>query len=93
MSSNFRVSSRYYLQEVVVVPTRNGQSVSAVKLRVLPQLKGAPLLLGNLDRLDIVAQRRYGDPTRFWHIADAHTELDATKLISEDTKILEVPET
>ena len=32
------------------------------------------------DRLDLLAQARYGDDTRFWHIADANTALDARKL-------------
>jgi hypothetical protein len=50
------------------------------------------------DRLDVMAQRQYSDGTRFWHIADANTELEASKLVEprvldEDVRIISVPET
>ena len=44
------------------------------------------------DRLDIIAQRRYANPTLFWHIADANTALDAAELTREVGALIDVPE-
>ncbi|MND08690.1 hypothetical protein D3C83_314850 [compost metagenome] len=36
------------------------------------------------DRLDLMAHRKYQDGTKFWHIADANTELEASRLVEND---------
>ena len=44
------------------------------------------------DRLDIIAQRQYNDPTWFWHIADANTDLEANNLVRETLRVIVVPQ-
>ena len=58
---------------------------------------GTPTVVQGNDRLDVMAQRKYGDPTKFWHIADANTELEANKLVKQrpqdkETRTINVPE-
>ena len=45
------------------------------------------------DRLDILAQQKYDDGTKFWHIADANTELQANDLLAEAGTTFNLPET
>ena len=54
-------------------------TVAALKLRTLPPATaGEPRAVRAAhDRLDVIAEQRYGDATQFWHIADANTELDS----------------
>jgi hypothetical protein len=45
----------------------------------------------------VIAQRKYGDPTKFWHVADANTELEANNLViqrpeAEEVITINVPE-
>jgi hypothetical protein len=67
-----------------------------------------PYAPGNLtevkgtDRLDIMAHRKYADGTKFWHAADANTELEANDLVKHkrsenplakvETRFILVPE-
>jgi nucleoid-associated protein YgaU len=44
------------------------------------------------DRLDITARRRYGDATRYWHVADANAELEAVEL-DRPGRVIQAPET
>ncbi len=88
----FLENSRYYKLETVEVVLKDGRTVNAVKLRRLPEITGNPTLVKANDRLDIMAQRQYNDPTRFWHIADANTELEANDLTAETGRIINVPE-
>jgi hypothetical protein len=87
----FLDNSRYSGIEPSATKTRYGREVLAVRLRRLPDIDGEPrTVLGN-DQLDIIADRGYGDSTRFWHIADANTELDSTKLVAEEGEVIKVP--
>lgn len=88
----FLENSRYNKLETVEVVLKDGRTVNAVKLRRLPEITGNPTLVKANDRLDIMAQRQYNDPTRFWHIADANTELEANDLTAETGRIINVPE-
>lgn len=72
--------------------TKEGQTVKALTLRRLPTISGEPTMVKENDRLDIMAQRRYNDPTMFWHIADANTELKANELVKETGRIIKVAE-
>jgi hypothetical protein len=86
MTSLFSKSSRYFKQSSDSILTKNGSSVSALKLRFLPETVGIETIVTETDRLDIISQQKYGDPTLFWHIADANTELDANSLIKQQKK-------
>lgn len=85
-------SSRYYGLPTVQVETRQGRTVTALTLRLLPPTEGEPYTAQDNDRLDLIANRSYQDATRFWHIADANTELEAGRLIEPGREIV-VPKT
>lgn len=88
----FLERSRYYKVKKSEVELASGRTVKAVLLRRLPTVEGVATVVKENDRLDIFAQRRYEDPTRFWHIADANTELKATDLVAETGRKILVPE-
>ncbi|MEW6417494.1 MAG: hypothetical protein AB1480_05155 [Nitrospirota bacterium] len=88
----FLESSRYYKLKTTDIKTKDGRTVKVVTLRRLPSVSGKPTGVKGNDRLDIMAQRRYNDPTMFWHIADANTELQANDLVKETGRVINVPE-
>ena len=90
-------NSRYVDVKTVDVETEDGRSVTAIRLRRLPYVEGAPTVVKGNDRLDVMAQRQYSDGTKFWHIADANTELEAGALVRQrvqdsELRIINVPE-
>jgi hypothetical protein len=95
-------NSRYIKCPVVEVETAKGQKANAVKLRRLPYVPGKLTQIKGTDRLDIMAHRKYADGTKFWHVADANTELEANDLVKherlenplakEETRFILVPE-
>jgi|APLak6261667961_1056064.scaffolds.fasta_scaffold02270_2 hypothetical protein len=90
----FNDSSRYAKLAIVEAKAEGGRSVQAVVLRCLPYVGGVPVTIKGNDRLDVMAQRRYSDPTQFWHLADANTELEANALLSsKDGGNPDVPQT
>ena len=76
----FLKNSRYANTLQVQLTLADGTQVSAVQLRTFPATPGDPTPVTAIDRLDVMAQRSYGDATRFWHIADANTALDSNRL-------------
>jgi hypothetical protein len=88
----FLSNSRYYGLDTVTAKGADGAETAAVKLRVLPETPGAPTLVRSGDQLDVMSQARYRDGTRFWHIADANTELEANTLVRKDGRVIAVPE-
>jgi hypothetical protein len=87
----FAENSRYRRVPEVDAPTADGRSVRAVTLRRLPLPTGDAVMVSGNDRLDVMAQRRYGDATMFWHIADANSELEANTLVAEAGRTITVP--
>lgn len=79
----FLKTSRYANTPQVQLTLASGSHVAAVKLRTVPAAPGTPTPITSNDRLDVMAQRNYGDGTRFWHIADADTALDANRLFAQ----------
>jgi hypothetical protein len=88
----FLDNSRYSQQPTAEVTTRDGRTVLALKLRKLPAQAGQPHTVLEHDRVDILAQQNYDDGTKFWHIADANTELQANDLVAEPGATLKLPE-
>jgi hypothetical protein len=93
----FLSNSRYFNLKTVTAEDSKGRPVTAVTLRRLPFAAGTETLVKDHDRLDVMAQRRYSDPTKFWHIADANTELEANDLLKErpqlkEARVIDVPE-
>ena len=94
----FLDTSRYAGVPTTEAEDRKGRKVSAVKLRRLPYVTGTPTVLNGNDRLDVIAQRKYSDGAKFWHVADANTELQANDLTKprpndKETREINVPET
>jgi len=83
-------SSRYYRVKQTVTKCA-GRDVKVLTLRRLPPTTGKPIVIKENDRLDIMAERLNGDPTTFWHIADANSELYANDLIVTN-RVIAVPE-
>ncbi len=86
----FLDTSRYAKTPTDTVTTADGREVSAIRLRRLPVVTGRPALVSDGDRLDVIADQRFGDGTKFWHIADANAALEADDLVAQvlDTFIL-----
>jgi hypothetical protein len=89
----FLENSRYakVLQEET--ETATGRKVTAIRLRTLPPITGEPYSVIDRDRLDLLAQAHYGDGTRYWHIADANTVLQAGDLTAETGAHINLPKT
>jgi len=89
----FLDSSRYarVTQDEERLP--DGRATRAIRLRRLPPTPGEAYAVRDHDRLDILAQARYADATRFWHIADANSALDARELCAVTGAGLNLPRT
>ncbi len=87
----FLDNSRYARVKQVDVTLKDGRTVRAVKLRGLPATAGGPTAIKENNRLDVMAQRGYADPTKFWHIADANSELEAGELVATRNRVIKVP--
>jgi hypothetical protein len=87
----FLENSRYADVAQVTIQTATGREITVVKLRRLPTAIGLPYTVTGTDRLDIIAQNRFDDPTRYWHIADANTELEAGTLTAAPGRVIRVP--
>jgi hypothetical protein len=87
----FLKSSRYHGLPTVTGRDRAGREVAAVKLRPLPATPGEIWTVKGHDRLDVMAEERYRDATRYWLIADANTELEANALTVRAQRPIKVP--
>jgi hypothetical protein len=88
----FLKNSRYYGIDTVIAHDRRGREVTAVKIRQLAPTIGAPVTVKDGMQLDVESERRYKGGTRYWHIADANTELEANKLVERAGRSFDVPE-
>jgi hypothetical protein len=87
----FLPNSRYAKIETVEATAADGRPVTAVKLRRLPTSDGAPHVVEERDRVDILAYQQLADATRFWRIADANSELEAEALTAAAGEVILVP--
>lgn len=89
----FAKNSRYAgLPEVPGRGPNFAESARLVKLRALPETPGAPATVRAHDQLDALSEARYGgDATRYWHIADANSELEAAELTREPGRVIDLP--
>lgn len=88
----FIESSRYYRTPERQVPVRGGKVATVVALRRTPVPTGDLVVVKANDQLDRMAHARYDDGTRYWHIADANTELQARQLTSDAGRAIIIPE-
>jgi len=80
----FNDASRYAKQKTVEVQLENGRSVTAITLRRLPPTAGTITEVKGGDRLDVISLRKYKNSAKFWHVADANTELQANDLVKSE---------
>lgn len=87
----FLKNSRYHGLPTVAGIDAMGREVQAVELRRLPGTAGEGTVVHGHDQLDVMSHRRYRDGTRYWHIADANTELEAGELVRSEGRTIDVP--
>lgn len=88
----FLKNSRYADLPTVAVPNPHGEGeVAMVKLRRLPSTPGEPRAVRAAEQLDAIAEALYADATRYWHIADAHTEIEAADLTRCPGRVIQAP--
>jgi hypothetical protein len=80
----FEANSRYEKAPTAEVKPAKGEKVLVIKPRRLPYEPGDLTEVKGTDRLDIMSHRKYKDGTKFWHIADANTELEANDLVKNE---------
>ena len=89
----FLDKSRYAKVPTDSVVTTDGREATALRLRRLPATQGSPRLVKDGDRLDVIADRAFGEGTKFWHIADANTALQASDIVAEVLDNFNLPQT
>ncbi len=87
----FTEHSRYAKTPTETVSLPDGQEGTVLRLRPLPSTGGEPHRVRDRDQLDILAHERTGDGTRFWHVADANTEIEARRLLDETGRVIRIP--
>jgi len=88
----FLSNSRYAGLETVIATAPDGREVAAVRLRVLPDTQGSAHSVKSGEQLDVMSHQRFKDGSRYWHIADANSELEANTLVQRDGRIIAVPD-
>jgi hypothetical protein len=79
--------SRYYGLPTASLTLSDGRDVSYVRRRFLPQgakapsLADVPVVPG--DRLDLLANRIYGDPLAFWRLCDGNDAIDPLEMLRD----------
>jgi hypothetical protein len=92
----FPINSRYYGTGILQYTLPNGQSVSYLQRRIVPQ-PGAPNFatiaqhtVRQGDRLDLLAARYLGDPIMFWLLCDANGAIRPWDLVATPGKALNI---
>jgi hypothetical protein len=92
----FAPDSRYYGSTTLTCTLPDGQSVSYLARRFVPQPTAANFssvathAVVRGDRLDLVAARYLGDPLLFWLLCDANGAIRPDELISTPGRILQI---
>jgi len=85
--------SRYQKVDTYQATDAQGRTVTVLKSRVIPATPAAfqhTFTAG--ERLDLLAFRFYGNPEKFWRIADANTEMDPEDLLDPGRQLLIPPD-
>lgn len=74
--------SRYARTPVLAADDGRGGTEQVLDLRETPATAAVLRIVAtDADRLDLLAYRYYRDPTRFWRICDATSELDPFEVL------------
>jgi hypothetical protein len=81
----FDPTSRYAKLPIKLLVDDQGREVAYVSRRMIPD---APRLIARMvveagDRLDLIANRAYGDPRAFWRVLDANPLPDPLELADQ----------
>jgi hypothetical protein len=69
-----------------------GKKIRYKKIRFIPKTRAQMVhIIGQKERLDLLAFRYYKDPERFWRICDANLVMWPQDLVSETGKRILVP--
>lgn len=86
-ASPFAPESRYYGIATAEYEFADGRRVAYVRRRFLPQAEGLALFTEHLvsegERLDLLAQRYYGNPELFWRVCDGNDAMRPDELTAE----------
>ena len=92
----FPTDSRYYGSSTLTYITPDGQTVSYLARRIVPQ-PGAPNFatiaqhtVRQGDRLDLIAAKYLGDPLMFWLICDANGAIEPEKLVETPGTVVNI---
>ena len=92
----FPTDSRYYGSSTLTYTAPNGQAVTYLARRFVPQ-PGAPNYstvaqhtVKQGDRLDLIAANYLGDPLMFWLLCDANGAVRPDALIETPGKVLNI---
>jgi hypothetical protein len=88
----FLKNSRYAKTETVIIDDVKNRPVQAIKLRRLPDTAGFETLVDNSHKLDVMSKRQYKDGSKFCHIADANSELEANDLVETIGRVIKLPQ-
>lgn len=91
----FPVTSRYYEIETTTLMTPDGQEITYLRRRFLPDGAKAIALsehwVAQGERLDNISARYFGDPEQFWLIGDANNAMWPDDLTAEVGRALLIP--
>lgn len=88
----FLKNSRYSKIATDAVTLADGRESTALRLRRLPSPPATTRSVLQGERLDIIADQSFSDPTRFWHIGDANSALDPRTLVERVLAPIRIPE-
>jgi len=93
---NFPTDSRYYGSSTLSYTAPNGQAVTYLARRFVPQ-PGAPNYatvaqhtVQQGDRLDLLAAKYLGDPLLFWLLCDANGAMSPGQLVETPGTVLNI---
>jgi len=95
-SVNFPTDSRYYAVSTLQYTAANGQVVSYLARRIVPQPGAANYAtvarhtVKQGDRLDLLAANYLGDPLLFWLLCDANGAVRPAELVETPGTVLTI---
>lgn len=90
-------ASRYAKSTQLTWQGDSGRVVTYLAVRILPfgeSVAGttvAQVQANEVDRLDLIANRTFGDPSQAWRIADANDAIDPFALCHPAGRLLKLP--
>ncbi len=88
----FAPGSRYEPVADAVYVDGSGREIVYKRLRIIPLPRGVIThAVAREDRLDLIANRYFGDPEQYWRIVDANQGMLPPELVVEIERRLVIP--